>query len=258
MESASISPSQRKGEITNFVASRKYHQLRSMRKNSNWQDRGEIAAAPNRLSGRHVHELRTPLIAIIGFSEVLNEQFFGPLVEKQEEYVDDILESGKHLLSIINDILDLSKVEAGKMDLELSEISVADLIGNSLIMVKEKAAKHRISIVRDIAKEEKIWSSRRTSASSAGALQSVSMPGKSRPTEGRSVFRAVSSWNASSADAPATLQEKKYPFLEIRPTRASASMPKTWKKFSILSSRSKAPVRAKPPAQDWDCRSAGN
>jgi len=99
------------------------------------------------------HELRTPLNAIIGFSEVLKEQFFGPLADKQEEYVDDILESGKHLLSIINDILDLSKVEAGKMDLDLVETSVADLIGNSLVMVKEKAAKHRISIAHDIAKE---------------------------------------------------------------------------------------------------------
>ncbi|MDD4242571.1 MAG: HAMP domain-containing sensor histidine kinase, partial [Smithellaceae bacterium] len=96
---------------------------------------------------------RTPLNAIIGFSEVLKEQFFGPLVEKQEEYVDDILESGRHLLSIINDILDLSKVEAGKMDLEPAEISVADLIGGSMIMVKEKAARHRISLERDIAKE---------------------------------------------------------------------------------------------------------
>ncbi len=60
------------------------------------------------------HELRTPLNAIIGFSEVLKEQYFGPLVDKQQEYVDDILESGRHLLALINDILDLSRVEAGK------------------------------------------------------------------------------------------------------------------------------------------------
>ena len=65
------------------------------------------------------HELRTPLNAIIGFSEVLDERMFGELNEKQAEYVNDILSSGRHLLSLINDILDLSKVEAGRMELEL-------------------------------------------------------------------------------------------------------------------------------------------
>jgi len=92
------------------------------------------------------HELRTPLNAIIGFSEVLGEQYFGELNEKQAEYAKDILESGKHLLSLINDILDLSKIEAGKMELELTQVHIKSLLENSLIMIKEKAMKHGISL----------------------------------------------------------------------------------------------------------------
>ena len=68
------------------------------------------------------HELRTPLNAIIGFSEVLQERLFGELNEKQAEYTSDILTSGQHLLSLINEILDLSKVEAGRMELELRRL----------------------------------------------------------------------------------------------------------------------------------------
>ena len=71
------------------------------------------------------HELRTPLNAIIGFSEVLVQGMFGEINEKQTEYLHDILESGRHLLSLINDILDLSKIEAGRMELELSRVRLA-------------------------------------------------------------------------------------------------------------------------------------
>jgi signal transduction histidine kinase len=92
------------------------------------------------------HELRTPLNAIIGFSQVLKEQYFGDLNEKQTEYVNDVLESGKHLLSLINDILDLSKIEAGKMELELSNVRIKELLENSLTIVKEKALAHGISL----------------------------------------------------------------------------------------------------------------
>jgi len=99
------------------------------------------------------HELRTPLNAVIGFSEVLRDQYFGNLNEKQEEYVKDILGSGKHLLSLINDILDLSKVEADKMELELSPVNIKDLIGSSLIMIKEKAHKHGIDLDLKIPEE---------------------------------------------------------------------------------------------------------
>ena len=72
------------------------------------------------------HELRTPLNSIIGFSEVLQDQMFGPINEKQQEYVNNILTSGRHLLSLINDILDLSKVESGKMELEPSAFSLRE------------------------------------------------------------------------------------------------------------------------------------
>jgi len=92
------------------------------------------------------HELRTPLTAIIGFSQVLTEQYFGELNEKQAEYVKDILESGEHLLSLINDILDLAKVEAGKAELELSSVNMKELLESSLVMIKEKALKHSLSL----------------------------------------------------------------------------------------------------------------
>ena len=96
------------------------------------------------------HELRTPLNAVIGFSEVLLEQMFGPLTEKQEEYVNDILSSGRHLLSLINDILDLSKVEAGKMELEPSVFDLRKIIEGSLVMVKERAMNHGIALTAEV------------------------------------------------------------------------------------------------------------
>lgn len=99
------------------------------------------------------HELRTPLNAIIGFSEVLQDQYFGKLNEKQAEYLKDILESGRHLLSLINDILDLSKVEAGKAELELAPVNIKSLLENSLIMIKEKAAKHGIGLEIQVPEE---------------------------------------------------------------------------------------------------------
>src|SRR5262249_56719519 len=77
------------------------------------------------------HELRTPLNAVIGFSEVLLERMFGELNAKQEEYLQDILTSGRHLLSLINDILDLAKIEAGRMDLDVEEFDGAAALDNS-------------------------------------------------------------------------------------------------------------------------------
>jgi len=92
------------------------------------------------------HELRTPLNAIIGFSEVLADQFFGPLNKKQMEYISDIMDSGKHLLSLINDILDLSKIEVGKFEPEFSEVRIGELLGNCLSMVRQKCLKHQIKL----------------------------------------------------------------------------------------------------------------
>src|SRR5262249_23838258 len=87
------------------------------------------------------HELRTPLNAVIGFSEVLLDRMFGELSPKQEEYLTDILASGRHLLSLINDILDLSKVEAGRMELELARVDLPAALGNALTLVRERASR---------------------------------------------------------------------------------------------------------------------
>jgi signal transduction histidine kinase len=92
------------------------------------------------------HELRTPLNAIIGFSEVLAQGMFGEINEKQTEYLHDILESGRHLLSLINDILDLSKIEAGRMELEVSEFDLPQAIQNALTLVRERALRRGIAL----------------------------------------------------------------------------------------------------------------
>jgi signal transduction histidine kinase len=92
------------------------------------------------------HELRTPLNAIIGFSEVLGERLFGDLNEKQEEYLKDIHASGQHLLSLINDILDLSKIEAGRMELELTDFDLPTAIDNALTLVRERAGRRGIAL----------------------------------------------------------------------------------------------------------------
>jgi GAF domain-containing protein len=96
------------------------------------------------------HELRTPLNAIIGFSEVLAERMFGELNEKQDEYLKDIYASGQHLLSLINDILDLSKVEAGRMELELADFSLPAALDNALTLVRERANRRGITLGRAI------------------------------------------------------------------------------------------------------------
>ena len=100
------------------------------------------------------HELRTPLNAIIGFSEVLGERLFGELNEKQAEYTDDILTSGRHLLSLINEILDLSKVEAGRMELEIATFDLPLAIDNARTFVRERATKHGITL--DVAVDDRL------------------------------------------------------------------------------------------------------
>jgi signal transduction histidine kinase len=96
------------------------------------------------------HELRTPLNAVIGFSEVLTERMFGELNEKQDEYLKDIYASGQHLLSLINDILDLSKIEAGRMELELADFHLPQAIENALVLVRERALRRGIALEQSI------------------------------------------------------------------------------------------------------------
>lgn len=95
------------------------------------------------------HELRTPLNAIIGFSEVMRDGLVGPMTEQQKEYVSDIFDSGQHLLYLINDVLDLSKIEAGKMVLEGEQTAIAQLLHNCLSIIREKAMAHRIQLSID-------------------------------------------------------------------------------------------------------------
>jgi signal transduction histidine kinase/HAMP domain-containing protein len=100
------------------------------------------------------HELRTPLNAVIGFSEVLTEQMFGEVNAKQAEYLQDILASGRHLLSLINDILDLSKVEAGRMELELTDFHLPQAIDNAVTLVRERATRRGIRV--EVAVDERL------------------------------------------------------------------------------------------------------
>jgi signal transduction histidine kinase len=97
------------------------------------------------------HELRTPLTAVIGFSEVLIQRMFGDLNRKQEEYLGDILDSGRHLLSLINDILDLAKVEAGAVELELSSFWLPEALEHSVQMLRETAARRGVAVQTDVA-----------------------------------------------------------------------------------------------------------
>ncbi len=99
------------------------------------------------------HELRTPLNAIIGFSEVLLERMFGELNERQDDYLRDIWSSGKHLLELLNEILDLSKIEAGQMVLNRSEFLVGESLEYCLSMVRERALKQRIQLSLEVDPE---------------------------------------------------------------------------------------------------------
>jgi signal transduction histidine kinase len=96
------------------------------------------------------HELRTPLNHIIGFTQLVLDKNFGALNEIQEDYLTDVYKSSTHLLSLINDILDLSKVEAGRMELESSAVNIHSLLNNCLIMFKEKAMKHGVRLLPSI------------------------------------------------------------------------------------------------------------
>jgi signal transduction histidine kinase len=118
------------------------------------EDKGHQLEVANRHKSEFLanmsHELRTPLNAVIGFSEVLLERMFGEVNDKQDEYLQDILASGRHLLSLINDILDLAKIEAGRMELELADFHLPQAIDNALTLVRERAGRRGIALERSI------------------------------------------------------------------------------------------------------------
>ncbi|MFZ3063632.1 MAG: MASE3 domain-containing protein [Actinomycetota bacterium] len=116
----------------------------------------EISQAKSEFLASMSHELRTPLNSIIGFADLLLEGVPKKLDAAQREYIGYISESSKHLLNLINDVLDLSKVEAGKMEVELSEFSLDDLVRSSLIMVSERAKKHGIDLSVDLGRSDHI------------------------------------------------------------------------------------------------------
>jgi signal transduction histidine kinase len=146
-----------KGEVVNLLqtfATQSALAIQNARLFKEIEDKSRQIEAANRHKSEFLanmsHELRTPLNAIIGFSEVLQEKLFGELNEKQAEYTSDILTSGQHLLSLINEILDLSKVEAGRMELELAPFDLPLAIDNARTFVRERAVKHGITLDIDV------------------------------------------------------------------------------------------------------------
>jgi signal transduction histidine kinase len=122
--------------------------LQTQQKLERAKDAAEAASrAKSEFLANMSHELRTPLNAVIGFSDVLSEQVFGPLNENQSQYVTDILESGQHLLSLVNDILDLAKIESGSMELQHGSVRVADLVERTIQMFRERAVRGGIRLV---------------------------------------------------------------------------------------------------------------
>ena len=117
----------------------------------------ETAEAANKAKSAFLanmsHELRTPLQAILGFTDVLEKQFYGPLNERQSKHMQNIASSGQHLLALVNDVLDLSKIEAGKMDLSYESISVQEFIMDAVSVIEEKARAQNIKIHMEIGAE---------------------------------------------------------------------------------------------------------
>ena len=148
------------GDFTNQVVVPNRDELGALAGNLNHMSQelgrlyGQIEAANRHKSeflANMSHELRTPLNAIIGFSEVLLEKMFGELNDKQLDYLRDIHGSGHHLLTLINDILDLSKIEAGRMELELGSFDLHELLDSANMLVRERASRHGLSLALDVA-----------------------------------------------------------------------------------------------------------
>ena len=153
----------------------------------------EAAEAANRSKSEFLanmsHELRTPLNHIIGFTELITEKSFGELNEIQEEYLNDVLNSSRHLLSLINDILDISKVEAGKLELNLKYVRLGCVIDSSLTMIKEKGLKHgfQLSVEKAMVPEYILADDRKLKQILYNLLSNAA---KFTPDGGRIVIRA--------------------------------------------------------------------
>ncbi|MDT8316805.1 MAG: ATP-binding protein [bacterium] len=146
-ESVSISPIvNAKGEVVNFVAVKQDVTELNRAK----EEAEQATRAKSDFLANMSHELRTPLNAILGFSEMLATEMAGELNDIQKEYLNDVYESGNHLLLLINDILDLSKVESGNMELDLSKVEINSLIARCLVFFKEKALNKNLTITTDI------------------------------------------------------------------------------------------------------------
>ncbi|WP_160061804.1 sensor histidine kinase [Psychromonas sp. L1A2] len=119
------------------------------------KDLGRAAQVKSEFLANMSHELRTPLNSINGFSEVLYDETFGPLNDKQKQYVKNVLVSGNHLLLLINEILDMAKVEAGKMTLSISELPIREILYEISGLIKDAANKKNLKMIIDISKELK-------------------------------------------------------------------------------------------------------
>ncbi len=123
----------------------------------------EVSQAKSEFLANMSHELRTPLNSVIGFSDALLQQYFGPLNEQQQQYLRNIISGGEHLLSLINDILDLSKIEAGRVELEHSNFLLAEVLQSAYTMLKERAFKQKVKMAVDtfVASDFKIYADKR-------------------------------------------------------------------------------------------------
>jgi signal transduction histidine kinase len=204
------------------------------------------------------HELRTPLNAVIGFSEALNDGLVGEMTESQHEYIGDIFTSGQHLLSLINDILDLSKVEAGMMALEFEAGDLHALLQNSLAIVRESAAAHSIALhleadedlgtlMLDLRKTKQIaYNLLSNAVKFSGVGGRVTL--RARRVSRSAVGTADGSW-AVQTFALADNEFRRLP-RDQRHRRGIGSPSRTWRSSSRRSARSTAAWRASSRAPD--------
>jgi signal transduction histidine kinase len=168
------------------------------------------------------HELRTPLNSIIGFSEVMRAGTAGPLTSDQEAYLKDIWESGRHLLRIINNILDLSKIDAGMMELDLDDFYLKELLEGSLSLFREKAQRHRITLSAEISDDLDLVTADKTKVKQV-ALNLLANAVKFTPDNGRVGISAsrndagvfVSVWDTGIGISPEECRKLFQPFLQL-------------------------------------------